>query len=121
MSSSFHQGFDRERKLRAICGGGRYDHLLSTFGGDDIPACGFGFGDAVIIEVSLSFAYPKIVSEVNNFILYSLDAISFRQKMLFLFLISIPSVTIIEITRFCLATISSLVENFPSLFCYNAN
>ncbi|KAL7204981.1 hypothetical protein ACSBR2_017994 [Camellia fascicularis] len=37
------EGFDREGKLRAICGGGRYDRLLSTFGGDDIPACGFGF------------------------------------------------------------------------------
>ncbi|CAL5421862.1 unnamed protein product [Camellia sinensis] len=45
------EGFDREGKLRAICGGGRYDRLLSTFGGDDIPACGFGFGDAVIIEL----------------------------------------------------------------------
>lgn len=49
------QGFDREGKLRAICGGGRYDRLLSTFGGDDIPACGFGFGDAVIVEVSGNF------------------------------------------------------------------
>ena len=49
----FVQGFDREGKLRAICGGGRYDRLLSTFGGEDIPACGFGFGDAVIVEVSL--------------------------------------------------------------------
>ncbi|XVE76133.1 hypothetical protein DITRI_Ditri12bG0148800 [Diplodiscus trichospermus] len=46
------EGFDREGKLRAICGGGRYDRLLSTFGGDDVPACGFGFGDAVIVEVS---------------------------------------------------------------------
>ncbi|KAG7607961.1 Histidine-tRNA ligase [Arabidopsis suecica] len=46
------EGFDREGKLRAICGGGRYDRLLSTYGGDDIPACGFGFGDAVIVEVS---------------------------------------------------------------------
>ncbi|GAV69624.1 HGTP_anticodon domain-containing protein/tRNA-synt_His domain-containing protein [Cephalotus follicularis] len=45
------EGFDREGKLRAICGGGRYDRLLSTFGGDDIPACGFGFGDAVIVEL----------------------------------------------------------------------
>ena len=49
-----NQGFDRQGKLRAICGGGRYDRLLSTFGGDDIPACGFGFGDAVILEVSES-------------------------------------------------------------------
>ena len=47
------QGFDRKGNLRAICGGGRYDRLLPTYGGDDIPACGFGFGDAVIVEVSL--------------------------------------------------------------------
>ncbi|XWS66841.1 hypothetical protein CRYUN_Cryun05aG0235700 [Craigia yunnanensis] len=47
------EGFDREGKPRAICGGGRYDRLLSTFGGDDVPACGFGFGDAVIVEVML--------------------------------------------------------------------
>ncbi|URD91709.1 tRNA synthetase class II core domain (G, H, P, S and T) [Musa troglodytarum] len=45
------EAFDREGKLRAICGGGRYDQLLSTFGSDDIPACGFGFGDAVIVEL----------------------------------------------------------------------
>ena len=51
----FFQGFDRQGKLRAICGGGRYDRLLSTFGGDDVPACGFGFGDAVIVEVSEAF------------------------------------------------------------------
>ena len=45
------EAFDREATLRAICGGGRYDRLLSTFGGDDIPACGFGFGDVVIVEL----------------------------------------------------------------------
>ncbi|KAG0562408.1 hypothetical protein M758_9G147800 [Ceratodon purpureus] len=45
------EGFDKDRKLRAICGGGRYDRLLSTYGGLDTPACGFGFGDAVIVEV----------------------------------------------------------------------
>lgn len=37
---------------RAICGGGRYDRLLSTYGAkQDIPACGFGFGDCVIKEL----------------------------------------------------------------------
>jgi len=45
------EAFDREATLRAICGGGRYDRLLSTFGGKDIPACGFGFGDVVILEL----------------------------------------------------------------------
>ncbi|MEE2659806.1 MAG: histidine--tRNA ligase [Candidatus Latescibacterota bacterium] len=45
------EAFDRGGDLRAICGGGRYDRLLSNFGGKDIPACGFGFGDAVIVEL----------------------------------------------------------------------
>lgn len=45
------EAFDRGASLRAICGGGRYDRLLSTFGGRDIPAVGFGFGDVVILEL----------------------------------------------------------------------
>ena len=45
------EGFDRAGELRALFGGGRYDRLLSTFGGDDVPAVGFGFGDAVIVEL----------------------------------------------------------------------
>merc|ERR1711865_1011889 len=44
-------GFDKQGELRAIAGGGRYDTLLTTFGGAPTPACGFGFGDAVIIEL----------------------------------------------------------------------
>ncbi|HJP31530.1 MAG TPA: histidine--tRNA ligase [Candidatus Latescibacteria bacterium] len=43
--------FPTEGDLRAVCGGGRYDRLLSTFGGKDVPACGFGFGDPVIVEL----------------------------------------------------------------------
>ena len=30
----------------AICGGGRYDDLLKAIGGADLPALGFGMGDA---------------------------------------------------------------------------
>ena len=45
------EGFDRSGTLRAICGGGRYDKLLETFGGEAMPAVGFGFGDAVIVEL----------------------------------------------------------------------
>ncbi|XP_027065191.1 histidine--tRNA ligase, chloroplastic/mitochondrial-like isoform X2 [Coffea arabica] len=67
------EGFDREGKLRAICGGGRYDHLLSTFGGDDIPACGFGFGDAVIVELLKEKGLlPELSPQVEN-IVCSLD------------------------------------------------
>lgn len=45
------EAFDRSGELRAICGGGRYDQLLSAFGGEPLPAVGFGFGDAVIMEL----------------------------------------------------------------------
>jgi histidyl-tRNA synthetase len=45
------EGFDRAGQLRAICGGGRYDRLLGTFGGEDQPCAGFGFGDAVVVEL----------------------------------------------------------------------
>ncbi|KAL4576126.1 hypothetical protein LXL04_012215 [Taraxacum kok-saghyz] len=63
------EGFDREGKLRAICGGGRYDRLLSTFGGDDHPACGFGFGDAVIIELLKERGLlPELPLEVENIV-----------------------------------------------------
>ncbi len=43
--------FDRERTLRAICGGGRYDRLLELVGGEPLPAVGFGMGDVVLAEL----------------------------------------------------------------------
>ena len=45
------EAFDRAGEFRAICGGGRYDKLLETFGGEPLEAAGFGFGDAVIVEL----------------------------------------------------------------------
>lgn len=36
-----------EENRRALCGGGRYDSLLSTFGGQSIPAVGFAMGDVI--------------------------------------------------------------------------
>lgn len=43
--------FDARGELRAICGGGRYDNLLSDLGGVDLPAVGFGMGDVVLGEL----------------------------------------------------------------------
>jgi histidyl-tRNA synthetase len=43
--------FDAKGEFRAICGGGRYDDLLSTIGGVDLPALGFGMGDVVLTEL----------------------------------------------------------------------
>ena len=43
--------FDRTGEFRAICGGGRYDNLLASLGGVDLPALGFGMGDVVLGEL----------------------------------------------------------------------
>lgn len=52
------EAFDKSGSLRAICGGGRYDQLLSTFGRESAPAVGFGFGDAVIVELLEVWPWP---------------------------------------------------------------
>lgn len=63
------EGFDREGNLRAICGGGRYDKLLGTFGGEDHPCVGFGFGDAVIVELlSDKGLLPSINHSVDDLV-----------------------------------------------------
>lgn len=43
--------FDAKGEMRAICGGGRYDNLLQSLGGVDLPALGFGMGDVVLTEL----------------------------------------------------------------------
>jgi len=39
---------DPDLRLRAMCGGGRFDNLLKDFGGPDIPATGMGMGDCIL-------------------------------------------------------------------------
>ena len=61
------EAHDRPGKLRAICGGGRYDKLIGTLGGKDLPATGFGFGDMVIMELlSEKGLLPDISSRVSD-------------------------------------------------------
>ena len=43
--------FDRSGEFRAVAGGGRYDTLLASLGGADMPALGFGMGDVVLGEL----------------------------------------------------------------------
>ena len=43
--------YDRSEKMRAVCGGGRYNNLLKEFTGVELPACGFGMGDVVLGEI----------------------------------------------------------------------
>ncbi|MDQ3672856.1 MAG: ATP phosphoribosyltransferase regulatory subunit, partial [Gemmatimonadota bacterium] len=58
--------FDARGELRAICGGGRYDDLLSTIGDVDLPALGFGMGDVVLSDLLRSrnlLPEPKLATE----------------------------------------------------------
>ena len=43
--------FDTAGEFRAIFGGGRYDNLLTTIGGEPTGAVGLGFGDVVVTEL----------------------------------------------------------------------
>ena len=43
--------FDAKGEFRAIFGGGRYDNLLTTIGGEPATAVGLGFGDVVVTEL----------------------------------------------------------------------
>jgi len=61
---------DREGKFRAVCGGGRYDKLLSTLGGKDLPATGFGFGDMVIMELlEDKNLLPELLSGIEDVVI----------------------------------------------------
>ena len=66
------EGFDIERRFRAIFGGGRYDNLFGDMTGAARPAVGMGFGDVVIAEIltelkGLTPAKPKVEVCVGMF------------------------------------------------------
>jgi histidyl-tRNA synthetase len=61
--------FDAQGELRAICGGGRYDNLLQSLGGVDLPALGFGMGDVVLGELLRDRGLtPDGVSSIDVFL-----------------------------------------------------
>jgi histidyl-tRNA synthetase len=54
--------FDKLRSMRAIAGGGRYDGLISLYGGPETPAVGFAAGDVVLGDLMDA----KNISHVPN-------------------------------------------------------
>jgi histidyl-tRNA synthetase len=61
--------FDARGELRAICGGGRYDDLLQSLGGVDLPALGFGMGDVVLGELLRERGLaPEAASSIDVFL-----------------------------------------------------
>jgi histidyl-tRNA synthetase len=54
---------------RSVFGGGRYDDLLSIFGGDKVPAVGFGMGDVVIRNILETYKLlPEYQAEADLYI-----------------------------------------------------
>jgi histidyl-tRNA synthetase len=68
-TGTVYEIYDRSERMRAICGGGRYNHLLKEFGGIEIPACGFGMGDVVLGEVLAERGlFPAYTRKIDYFL-----------------------------------------------------
>ena len=66
------EAFDIKGEFRAICGGGRYDHLIKQVSGGkvDLPALGFGMGDVVLFELLKSRGLlPQFTAGIAAFVL----------------------------------------------------
>ena len=61
------EAFALQGNLRAIAGGGRYDRLLADLsnGSADLPAVGFGVGDAVLLELLKETPAAKAQEEAS--------------------------------------------------------
>lgn len=73
--------FDRSGEFRAICGGGRYDTLLQSLGGADMPALGFGMGDVVLGELLRSKGLMRPVDTAADYWLAADETIPIEQVM----------------------------------------
>lgn len=66
------EAFDIKGEFRAICGGGRYDHLIKQVSGGkvDLPALGFGMGDVVLFELLKSRGLlPQFTAGIAAYVL----------------------------------------------------
>ena len=71
--------FDRRGEFRAICGGGRYDRLISVYGARrEVPCVGFGFGDCVIMELLNSL---ELVPELRRTVTFVVAAFDSRMQL----------------------------------------
>jgi histidyl-tRNA synthetase len=69
-------------KNLAICGGGRYDHLIESFGGPSLPGAGFAFQFDVLMEAFIETHNEPIQAKKDYFIAAtSADLISEAQRL----------------------------------------
>ena len=61
--------FDKNKTMRAIAGGGRYDKLVELYGGQPTPAVGFAVGDVVLSDLLKELGkMPEIRQSCDLFI-----------------------------------------------------
>ena len=66
--------FDKRGELRSLFGGGRYDKLIETCGGQPMPACGFGAGDVTLgLLLDSHNLWPKAASAPDFYVVYASD------------------------------------------------
>ncbi len=72
-----------KKRHRALCGGGRYNSLLSSFGKEAVPAVGFGFGDVVILDILKDLnKLPELTREIDYTIIpYDISQIGIALKI----------------------------------------
>lgn len=75
--------YDRAGKFRALAAGGRYDNLISDFGGPSLGAVGFGAGIEVILEfLDACGKLPELASANSTKILVTIfDESLIRQAL----------------------------------------
>jgi histidyl-tRNA synthetase len=73
--------FDRSGEFRAICGGGRYDTLLQSLGGADMPALGFGMGDVVLGELLRSKGLMRPADSSADYWIAAEETVPIEQVM----------------------------------------
>lgn len=68
-TSTVFEVFDKKKEFRAIAGGGRYDDLVSEFGGEPCSGIGFGMGDVVLsLFLKKLNKMPEMPSNLDYFI-----------------------------------------------------
>ena len=61
--------FDKNKTMRAVAGGGRYDKLVELYGGQPTPAVGFAVGDVVLSDLLKELGkMPEIRQSCDLFI-----------------------------------------------------
>jgi len=72
--------FDKAKNMRAIAGGGRYDNLTETLGGQKTSGVGFGMGDVVLADL---LAEKKLLPQSRSDLPVFIASFSGDMKVLF--------------------------------------